>query len=243
MDGVAAQDEYRELLDRLDVMSEPAYAAFQSRLVPGEKILGVRVPRLRALAREVAKGDWRGFLAAAGEGSMEEVMMQGLVVGYAEMEYEEALARAAAFVPKIGSWAVCDTCASSFRFLKKNPERSLEFLERFLRGDGQFAVRFAVVAMMDFFLTGTCLRRLFSDFDRVSHPGYYAKMAVAWAVSACIAKFPERTNAYLEHCRLDDWTYRKAIQKALESYRVSGGEKRLLRAAKRRVRTAGEPRR
>ena len=231
---------YPDFLRGLDSLAEEPFARFQRRLIPGERILGVRTPKLRALAKRIAKGDWRRFLSEARDDSLEEVMVQGLVIGAAEMEYGEALARAAAFVPKIKSWASCDICCSSFRFLKRSPERSLAFLESYLSDKSEFSVRFAVTLMMEFFLDQKYLPRLFADFDRARRGGYYARMAVAWAVSACFVRYPRRTMEYLRRARLDDWTYNKSLQKITESRRVGAETKELIRSMKRKSIAVGK---
>lgn len=226
--------DYPAFLQFLHSLSEPKFAVFQRKLIPGETILGVRVPRLRALAKQIAKGDWRRFLSEAQDGTMEEVMAQGLVVGSAKMEYGEALECVAAFVPKIRSWAVCDTCTSSFCFLRKNPAQSFEFLKQYAFSAEEFATRFGVVATMDFFVTDEYLARLFELYNSVHLKDYYVKMAVAWAVSVCFIKFPERTMKYLEANTLDDWVYNKALQKITESYRVDAETKQQIRTMKRK---------
>lgn len=234
MQNPFAYTDYPAFLEYLQSFAEPDFAAFQRRLIPGENILGVRTPRLRTAAKQLAAGDWRRFLADARDGTLEEVLVQGLVVGFAKMEYGEALRYADGFVPKIKSWASCDICGSSFKFLKKEPERSFEFLSGYLSDEREFAVRFGVILLMDFFTTEEYLDRLFIRYDQVRHDGYYAKMAVAWAVSLCFVRFPERTMEYLKSCRLENWTYNKALQKIVESNRVDAECKKTIRAMKRK---------
>lgn len=224
---------YPEFLQWLCAAAEAPFAEFQRRLIPGETILGVRTPLLRAAAKKIAKGDWRRFLEEAGSATLEETVVQGLVTGFAEMDGEEALARAAAFVPKIKSWASCDICCSSFRFLKKDRERSFEFLHSYLCGSGEFAVRFGIIALMDYFIEEEFLPRFFEALDEVRHEGYYVRMAQAWAVSVCYVKYPEETKRYLADCGLDVWTFHKALQKITESNRVDAAAKAEIRAMKR----------
>lgn len=225
---------YPEFLEYLYSFAEPEFAAFQRRLIPGETIRGVRTPRLRAIAKQIVKGDWHRFLAEVQDGTLEETTVHGLVIGAAKMDYDEALAYAAAFVPKIKSWASCDICGSSFKFLKKEPERSFEFLKGYLSDDREFAVRFGVTLLMEFFTAEEYLSRLLTLYEQVHHEGYYVKMAVAWAVSLCFVKFTEQTMEYLKTSRLDDWTYNKALQKITESNRVDAEQKRAVRAMKRK---------
>lgn len=234
MDGPFVYTGYPDFLESLHALAEPNFAAFQRKLIPGETILGVRTPHLRAMAKQIAKSDWRRFLAEVQDGTLEETTVHGLVIGAAKMEYRDALGYAAGFVPKIKSWASCDICGSSFQFLKKEPERSFEFLEGYLSDEREFAVRFGVILLMDYFTSEEYLSRLFTLYEQVRHEGYYVKMAIAWAISVCYVKFPEQTEEYLKTSRLNDWTYNKALQKIIESNRASADQKRAVRAMKRK---------
>jgi 3-methyladenine DNA glycosylase AlkD len=227
--------DYPSYLRYLNSFVEEPFAVFQRKLIPGENILGVRTPTLRAIAKRIAKGDWRAFLADAQDTTMEEVIVQGFVVGCAKMDYAEALERAAAFVPKIKSWATCDLCGSSFPFLRKNPDSSFAFLQSYLSSKNEFEVRFAVTLLMEFFVCDESVDRLFPIFDGVRHEGYYVKMAVAWGGAVWFLENPERTMKYLKLRRLGDWTYNKALQKITESRRVDAGTKEKIRAMKRRT--------
>ncbi len=224
---------YPEFMRELHSLADPEFADFQRRLIPGEKVLGVRTPELRALAKRIVCGDWRRFLSEAHGDFLEEVMVQALVIGGAPMNYGEALSRAEGFVPKIRSWAACDICGSSFRFLKKDPERSLSFLESCLSSADEFTVRFGVTLLMAFFIRKEYLPRLFGDFDRARNSGYYAGMAIAWAVSVCFIRFPRETGQYLRHARLDHWTYHKTLQKIMESRRIEPAVKEKIKLMKR----------
>lgn len=227
-------EDYKSIEENLVSMSEEKFAAFQKKLIPGEeKILGVRTPKLRALAKNLAKGDWRQYLAEAKNSSMEETMLQGFVIGYAKMELQERLKYVAAFVPKIKSWAVCDMFCSNLKSFGENKEVVFDFLKPYLVSKEEFYVRFAVITLMDYFICGEYIGRVFGILDNVKHRGYYVKMAVAWAVSMCFVKFPEKTYVYLESNSLDDFTYNKSLQKIIESYRVSSEDKEKIRKMKR----------
>lgn len=229
--------DYEAYLRYLCSFAEEPFAAFQRRLIPGENILGVRTPTLRKIAAAIAKSDFRRFLSDARNDTMEEVMVQGLVIGDAKMEYDEAMRYAKAFLPKIRSWATCDICGSSFRFLKQDMPASFRFLKSCLSRRNEFAVRFGVTLLMDYFITDEYVPRLFPLFDGVRHEGYYVKMALAWAVSMCYVNYPALTEAYLANCGLDDWTYNKALQKITESRRVDAETKEKIRAMKRGTRS------
>ena len=215
-------------------LAEPEYAVFSRRLLPGtENVLGVRLPLLRRLARRLAKGDWAAYLDTAGDGSFEEVMLQGMVIGAICAPPQEVLARTAAFVPKIDNWSVCDSFCSGLKLARTHPEPVWEFLQPYFEDPRPFTVRFAVVMLLFYYLDDAHIDRVLSLLDGVRQPDYYARMAVAWAVSIAYVRFPEKTLAYLKTCSLDDFTYNKALQKAVESRCVGEPARSLLRAMKR----------
>ena len=74
---------------------------------------------------------------------------------------------------------------------------------------------------------------VFLILDKINNDGYYAKMAVAWTVSVCFAKFPDKTLNYLKNNNLSTWVFNKSIQKCLESNKVSNDLKVIIRGMKR----------
>lgn len=223
--------DYEALQARLRSLADPAYQAFQQKLVPDvTNLLGVRVPALRQLARELVRGDWRGYLEAARHDTYEETMLQGLVLGCARMEQNELFARLAAFVPHIDNWAVCDVTCGGLRVAGRCREQAAGFLTPYLSAPREFDVRFGVVMLMDHFIDEAYIDRVLEWLAGVRHEGYYAKMGVAWALSVCFIKFPRRTAVLLESGRLDEQTLRMAAQKLLDSTRVGAEVKAEIRA-------------
>ncbi len=224
-----------DIKKRLTELSDEKYRAFSSGLLPGvEGVLGVRLPRLRKLAAELVKGDWRDYLRTADGDFFEEVMLQGMVIGVADCPPEERLTHIAAFVPKIGNWSVCDSFCTGLKFTKENPDRVWALLQPYFHSGNEFEVRFAVVMLLFYYIDEPHIDEVLRILDGVTHPGYYVKMAVAWAVSACFVRLPERTMAYLHSNTLNDFTYNKALQKITESLSVDGETKRRIRSMKRR---------
>ncbi len=220
------------LREQLIEMSESGYRKFTSALMPGvEHVLGIRIPVLRDMAREIARGDWRTYLAGAEDHYFEERMLQGLVVACAKCPVEEKLALTARFVPKIDNWAVCDCFC--WRLRRNEREPMWNFIQSYFHSEKEYDVRFAVVMALGNFVDEEHLEALLALLDGVRHEAYYARMAVAWAVSVCFVKFPERTREWLEGCSLDDWTYNKSLQKIVESYRVGAQAKTEVRSMKR----------
>ena len=112
-------------------------------------------------------------------------------------------------------------------------ERLWEYLKEWMHAEGEYEVRFGVVQAMENFIDEGHIHELLGCLDAVRHEGYYVKMAVAWALSVCFVRFPDITMDYLRQNSLDDFTYNRALQKIVESYRVDAQVKQQIRAMKR----------
>ncbi len=222
------------LREQLLSLCEPQYCKFTSALMPGvEHVLGIRLPILRKIAREIACGEWRDFLSNAESYYFEERMIQGLMIGYVRCPTDEKIDLMRRFIPKIDNWAVCDSfCMTRLRAADR--EAVWHFAQPYFLASGEYEVRFAVVTALANFIDIQHLDALLELLGKVRHEGYYARMGVAWAVSVCYVKFPEQTRAWLDaECPLDDWTFNKSLQKIVESYRVTDADKAEIRTLKR----------
>ena len=195
-------------------------------------MLGCRIPALRLLAKEIAKTDFRSYLNGAVDELFEETMLQGFVIGYAEMDMEERLLYAKGFIPKIKDWSINDGFCATFKAAKNNRERVWEFLLPYAKSNKEFEVRVAAVMYMNYFLTEEYIDEVLKSLFDMKQDDYYAMMGIAWALATAYAKFPEKTDKAL------DWnwpqaTINKAIQKMCESYRVSEDDKVKLRKRKK----------
>ena len=229
-----------EIREKLYALSEEDYKEFNQKLLPGvENVIGIRIPALRKLAQEIAKTDYRAYLEEAEEkiradSIHEEIMLRGLVIGYGKMDLTERRKYLDGFVPEIGNWAVCDSCVTSYKFMRKDPDYWFDYLKKYQKSDEEFRLRFMIVAMMSHFVDESHIDEILRICSTVRNDGYYTKMGVAWALQVCYVKFPEKTKALLEDNQMDDFTHNKAIQKIRESYRVSREEKEELNQLKRK---------
>lgn len=223
-----------DLRDKLFELSDDKFKTFHSRLCPNtDNIIGVRLPLLRQLAKEIAKGDWRNFLSNSKEEYYEEILINGLVIAYAKCDVEERLNYIESFVPKIDNWAICDSFCNTLKFVNKNKEIMWEFIQSYLKSYNEFEIRFAVVIILNYYITEDYIDLVLKTLDNIKHDGYYVKMAVAWAISMCFVKFEEKTMAYLKDNSLDDFTYNKSLQKICESLRIDKNTKELIKSMKR----------
>lgn len=205
--------------ERLLALAEPGYRDFSLKLLPGvENLLGVRIPALRKLAREIARGDWRGLLEhPLPEPYFEETMLRGFLIAYGDMPLDERFARIGEFVGEINNWSVCDSFCATLKQARKHPEAFFDFVRPYCGDEREYHARFGVVMLLDHFIDEVHIGRVLDVLTDVRQPDYYARMAVAWAIAECAARFPERTLRWLEEAPLDPDTRRKAERKMRES--------------------------
>lgn len=222
--------------EKLFKLQDKKYQEFHSGLCPNvNDIIGVRIPELRKLAKQIAKENPKEYLEKVTKQYYEEKMLQGFVIGYMKADYEEKLAYLDKFVPIIDNWAICDCCCSTFKFATKYPKQVWEYLQKYINSNKEFELRFAIVMLMDYYITEDYIDEILKIYDNIQNDGYYVKMGIAWALSVCYVKFPEKTMRFLKSNHLDDFTYNKALQKMIESYRVDDITKDKLRNMKRKT--------
>ena len=228
----------QEIQEQLFEMAEEDYKNFNRKICPdaGHPLLGVRIPQLRKLARIIAKGDWQTYWREGAEMYQEEIQLKGLVLAYAGMPLEEKFPLIREFVPRIDSWAVCDTFCPTLKIREKDLPAVWDFILPYTRSEREYEVRFGVVMLLDYFITEEYAGQVIQVLDGIHHEGYYARMAVAWTIAELGVKFQEQTMAYLKSSHhLDAFTYRKALQKMRESYRITPERKAELKEMASRV--------
>ncbi len=234
-----------ELRRRLRELAEPQYRAFASKLLPGvDRVLGVRVPTLRALAKEIAQNCGQEFLNAVLRNdvtrcsfeSYEERLTVAFVLAETELDFDARLDAVAAFVPSIDSWAVCDSFSAALKIPKASRDAFWEFLDFCAASERPFEVRFAVVATLNRFLETERLDAVFERANRVAARRlgeYYVDMSLAWLVAEAFIRFPDATLKFLGCNDFDDFAFNKSLQKIVESRRVDEATKNKIRRLKR----------
>ena len=226
--------DYKILTTHLRQHSDEKYKEFHSGLKVGSNyIYGVRIPILRRMAKRISIADWQGFLALAKDDSYEEILLQGMVLGYAKMSLEETFERTAAFLPKVDNWAICDTFCSGLKRVRQDLYETWAFLMRYENSPLEFERRFVVVMLMDYFLEGKYLDQALDVIVNIRKEEYYVSMAAAWALATAFLKDREGVLRILEEEQLDQETHNRTIRKCRESYRISDEDKALLKGLKR----------
>lgn len=212
-------------------LQDEQYRAFQSALmptVPKEKVIGVRVPALRKLAKRLA-GTPRAeaFLQELPHFYYEENNLHAFLVE-AIRDYSEALRATEKFLPYIDNWATCDCfCPKVFA---KHKEKLLMHIRCWLDAGEVYTARYGMGLLMRYYLDDAFRPEYLAWVAGVHSEEYYLNMMRAWYFATALAKQPDATLPWLTKKRLDAWTHNKTIQKAVESYRIPDEMKRQLRA-------------
>lgn len=224
-----------EIVQELFKNADLKYKEFHSGLCPNtDNIIGVRIPKLREIAKRIAKENPDGFLKEINDQYYETVMLYGLVIGYMKSDIKVQQKYLDIFVHKIENWAICDCCTATYKFVTKNLEEWFLYIQKYLKSDKEFEVRFGVIMLMDYYLTDEYIDKVFEIFNQIKHEGYYVKMGIAWAISMAFVKYEEKTRRFLANNDLDNFTYNKALQKIIESNRVSKKIKEEIKKMKRK---------
>lgn len=222
-----------EVQQRLFALQDETYRDFQAPLiptVPRERIIGVRTPALRMLAKEL-KGTALAadFLAELPHTYYDEDNLHAALIGGIR-DFDACIAAVERFLPFVDNWATCDMLRP--KALAKNKPLLLEHIRLWLPSGQTYTVRFAIGMLMSHFLDGD-FRAAYPEWvAAVRSEEYYIRMMQAWYFATALAKQYETAVKYLEERKLTPWVHNKTIQKARESYRVSQEQKEYLKSLK-----------
>lgn len=219
----------------LFAMQDLKYKEFHGSLCPDiDNVIGVRIPKLREYAKELYKCNNLKDIKIEDK-YYEELVIQGMLIGFqTKAPIKEVIKQVEEFIPKINSWAVCDTFCAGLKITKKYQTEMFKVIKRYLKSTQEYQVRFAIVMLLNYYINDQYIDQVLQILDDVKLDKYYVQMANAWAISICLIKYYNKTLDFLNTTKIDDFTYNKGIQKAIESYRITNEQKEYLRTLKRR---------
>ena len=217
--------------EQLQAISDPANAAFVSRLlpdIPPEQILGCRTPPLRSLAKslDLSSAEVHDFLHTLPHAYFDENQLHAFLIARIR-PFDDCLAAVEAFLPYVNNWATCDQLSPAV--FRKEAERLLPAIERWLCSPQPYTVRFGIGMLMQHFLNARFRPEYAEHVAAIRSEHYYINMEIAWYFATALAKQPDAILPYLTERRLPEWVHRKTIQKAIESRRIPDETKALLR--------------
>ena len=221
-----------DILDRLTDLAQgnESYAAFNQRIVNTKMpVIGVRVPDLRRLARELAPNmsaaDISKLLTVQNK-SFDYVLLCGLLITHARLDDQTAIDLTKQYLPHVDSWAHIDIFVEKKR--RFAGEIWWDFALECLQNEAEFTVRYGIISLMTNFLDEAHIDQVFAALRNVKHDGYYVKMALAWLYATAAVHFFELTLAELENGHIDAWTRNKAYQKMRESRRFTSEQQEII---------------
>lgn len=223
------------IINKLNELRDIKYRDFSSSLNPTAlPIIGVRIPDLRKIAKEIVNENPKYFLDNNPMSCFELVSLHAMVIGYMKEDIDIVLKYLETFIPMINDWSVNDTLCQTFKIAKKHQEKVWDFLSNYYNTNSEFELRVVVVMMLCHFINDKYVNLVIDFIDQTKNNGYYYKMGCAWCLQVIMVKYPQICLDYLYNNNLDDWIFNKAIQKMIESYRVSDDMKEVIRKLKRK---------
>lgn len=208
---------------------DAGYAAFQAKLTPSvdkELFIGVRVPEVRKLAKQL-KDDpiTADFIHELPHKYYDENMLHGLLVSEIK-DYEKAIDETDRFLPYVDNWAVCDIMSP--KVFKKHKGQLLEKIREWAASRKTYTIRFGIEMLMSHYLDEDFSPEYLEIPAALRSEEYYVNMMIAWFFATALAKQWDAAIPYLEQRRLDEWVHKKTIQKARESNRITDAQKMYL---------------
>lgn len=225
----------KQIQEELTVNQDLTYKTFTLKLLPGvdpEKVIGVRLPIIKKLAKKWSKeAHIYEFLAILPHQYFEENGLHEHIIADIK-DYDKCINEIDRFLPFIDNWATCDTLAPKCFKKKDNKSRLIEDIKRWLASTEPFTIRFGLEMLLSHFLDEDFHPEYLEWVARETNYHYYVRMMVAWFFATALAKQWDATIPYIENPRMEKWTHNKAIQKAIESYRITPEQKEYLRTLK-----------
>ena len=217
-----------------DIKSDPDYRAMQQKIintVDPETIIGVRTPDVQKYAKELRKnGDYKAFISKLPHKYYEENLLHAMILND-EKDFDTVISETEKFLPFVDNWAVCDQFIP--RVHKKHTEELLPYITKWLASDAEYTIRYGMKMLMSFYLDDKFkpeYLELVAGSDRTDLK--YVSLMTAWYFATALAKQYDEAVKFIEAKSLDKQTHNKAIQKAVESFRVTDEQKAYLRTLK-----------
>ncbi len=228
-------EKYQIWMKRVRRLSDEQYRKFQGKLVTSKyEILGVRVPILKNLAKEVTMTDIDSFFKISKMDYYEEIMIRGFVI--ADILDEDLFWKCFyQFIPYIDNWAMCDAFCGALAIMKTKKEQHFPKIIELLDREEPFIIRVGLVIILNYYIEEKYLKEILRHIDKLQTDHYYVNMASAWVLSEMYTKYPKFTDKYFQITKVNDVTMNRAVQKIRESNRISQELKDHVKKYKRRV--------
>lgn len=221
--------------DKLFKLQDKKYRNFQNKLIPNinpDTIIGVRTPELRNFAKELIKdNNYLSFLEDLPHNYFDENQLHAFIISEIK-SYDKCILYINKFLPYVDNWATCDQMAP--KIFKRYNDGLLEQIKKWINSKKTYTIRFGIGMLMQHYLDDNFKPEYLKLVCDIKSEEYYVNMMIAWYFATALAKQYKSTILFIEKQKLDTWTHNKAIQKAIESYRITEEQKEYLRSLKKK---------
>ncbi len=223
----------KEIEEELFALRDDKYKELQKKIIPTaspDTIIGVRTPELRKYAKQLLKrDDLPDFLHDLPHRYFDENQLHAFTISQIK-DYGNCIDEVNRFLPYVDNWATCDQMSP--KVFAKHKKELLEQIKKWMGSKETYTIRFGTGMLMQHFLD--------EDFDvkyprmvaKIRSDEYYVNMMTAWYFATALAKQYDDVIPFIRDRKLDKWTHNKAIQKSVESYRISDEQKVYLKSLK-----------
>ena len=215
------EKSYEKYLDYLISLEDKKYREFHRSIVghTNLKLIGIRVPKLRSIAKGISKGNVDEFLRRMGNTYYEEVMIYGFVLANSEEEYIDRYLMD--YIKKVDNWAICDSFVSSLKIINKKMGKYWMYFTSLIDLNNEFQTRTSIVVFMNYYLCDNYIDRVLNIVSNIRTDYYYINMAISWLLSVAIINYQDKVIDILKSKKLSKFVQNKTISKTQDSYRVT----------------------
>ena len=217
--------------------TDEEYRVFSKKLIPDTRyeILGVRVPVIKRVAGKCRNGEVSGSdVFSKNHSYYEEWFLHGILIEEVCKDINGVFSLLDGFLPRLDNWAVCDSTSASLKIIKKNRSAVLDKIAEWKNSDNPYTVRFAITVLMNYYISETTEDGIFEIVNGIDSDNYYVNTAAAWFYSVALVKCYEKAILFLQNGSLKTVIHNKAIQKAIESFRIADNVKKYLKTLRRK---------
>ena len=229
------KDNYKKFVEYLISIKDEKYKEFHNSLVLNSKyeMIGIRLPSMRKIAKEISKTDIEEFLKYSQNKYYEEVMIQGLVISRIKDEelFYKYFKR---HIKKIDNWALCDTFCNSIKIVRKYESKYFSEAINLALSEEEFISRVGLIMILNHFINDDNLDTIFDLLNKINSDKFYINMAESWLICELYTKYKDETFKFIKSNNLNKFTLNKAISKIHDSFRVSDEDKKILNDFRRK---------
>ena len=227
------EKDYDKFLSYLFSLQDLEYKDFSEKLFQTKpNLIGIRVPVLKQIAKEISKSNYKMFLNSVKHNYVEEIMLHGLVIGYLKVDFKEIINYLDQFLIYNNNWSINDITCANLKIFKNNLDIGYLYICNLIKSDNDWNIRFGLVLLLDYYINDEYIDKVLDISIKIKSDEYYVKMANAWLLSKCYIYYKNKTLKYLNLDYLDEFTFKKAISKICDSYRVNKEDKDILKKMK-----------